>query len=99
MFESKEKKALKKAQKEQAITEALMQQYGLSEVDAKDKEILLKVVNNLTGMGLMKAGIALSFGKAADQVTIGYLAAMVEQNFIIIRQLDKLRKAMEDKSE
>jgi DNA-directed RNA polymerase specialized sigma54-like protein len=97
MFESKEKKALKKAQKEQAITEALMQQYGLSEVDVKDKEMLLKVVNSLRSMGLMKAGIALSFGKAADQVTIGYLSALVEQNFIIIRQLDKIRKSLEEK--
>lgn len=97
MFGSKEKKELKKAQKEQALVESLMQQYGLSEIDAKDKELLLKVMNDLRSMGLMKAGIALSFGKAADQVTIGYLSALVEQNFIIIRQLDKIRKSLEEK--
>ncbi len=88
--ESKEEKAEKK-QKE------ILAKYNLTELnDPADVESVKKIVEELTGRGLMEFGAMLS-GSEKDllKVQMGYQRAMVEQNFIIIRQLDRLIKAIE----
>ncbi len=75
--------------------ENLLDKYGLENVNVKDAESIQKILSDLKGSGAMKTGIALSFGKAEEQVKIAYLSALVEQNWIIIRQLDRLTKALD----
>lgn len=91
MFGSKETKEEKNTRQ----TAELMARYGLDTISEKDRQSIQNIINDLAGSGLMKAGVALSFGKAEDQLKIGYLSALVEQNWIIIRQLDRLNKALE----
>ena len=85
----KETKEEKQARKEQE----LLEKYGLQELsDPQDVASVRKIAQELTGTGLMETGMALSMGSGADQVKVSYLRALVEQNFIIIRQLDRISK-------
>lgn len=85
-----------KEEKEARQIADLMAKYGLEDLaDPRDKEAVRKIASDLAGSGLMKAGVALSFGKAEDQLKIGYLSALVEQNWIMIRQLDKIASLLD----
>lgn len=83
--ESKEEKQAKKA-------EALLEKYGLQNLsDPQDLVSVKKITNELAGSGFGEAGLKLSMGtKTEDLLKVSYLGAIVEQNWIIIRQLDKL---------
>lgn len=74
----------------------LLEKYGLTSIDRRDINSVRKIINDLMGSGLMKTGMALSFAKAKEQVKVACLSAIVEQNWIIIRQLDRLNKHFED---
>ena len=90
------KSADEKAQAAQDKEQALLEKYGLENMgDAKDAEAVRKIAAELAGSGLMETGMKLSMAKAEVQLPISYQRAMVEQNFIIIRQLDKLAKLLE----
>ena len=65
-------------------------------MNEKDLESVKKIVSDLFGNGLLKAGMALSFAKAEEQAKVTYLSALVEQNWIIIRQLDRISKCLSD---
>ena len=92
LFKSAEEKAQIAQDKEQA----LLEKYGLENMgNAKDAAAVRKIAQELTGSGLMEAGLKISMAKAEVQLPISYQRAMVEQNFIIIRQLDKLAKLLE----
>lgn len=75
--------------------ENLLEKYGLENVNRQDAESIQKILNELKGTGLMKTGMALSFGKAEEQVKVSCLSALIEQNWIIIRQLDRLNKLLD----
>ncbi|MDD2952513.1 MAG: hypothetical protein PHC95_05035 [Parabacteroides sp.] len=85
--ESKEEKTARE-------TNELMNRYGLETLSESDKASIRKIIADLSGLGLMKAGILLG-GKAEDTAKLGYLSALVEQNWIIIRQLDQLNKKLD----
>lgn len=88
LFGSKEDKAAQAAEKEKA----LLQKYGVEMLyDTQAAECLKKIAAELAGTGLMETGMKLSMGaKVEDQLTVQYLRAIVEQNFLIIRLLDAL---------
>lgn len=50
------------------------------------------IMADLAGNRLLKAGMALSFDKAEEQAKVTYLSALVEQNWINIKQQDELIK-------
>ena len=76
----------KKAQKAQA----LMAKYGLEDLsDPRDLEAVKSITLELAGTKLMETGTLLS-GSSEDVVKMALLRAITEQNWIIIRQLDKL---------
>lgn len=87
----KETKEEKQKRKEQEI----LDRYGLSNVDQKDIASIKNIISDLAGNGLIKTGMALSFAKAEEQAKISYLSALVEQNWIIIRQLDRISKKLD----
>ncbi|GAE32832.1 hypothetical protein [Halalkalibacter hemicellulosilyticus] len=73
-----------------------MDKYQLEDLDEKDLAVLSRVANDLAGNGLFKAGMALSFAKAEEQAKVTYLSAIVEQNWMMIRQLSRLNKNIEE---
>lgn len=84
-----------KEEKEARQVAELMQKYGLETLNPKDTESIRRIMSNLAGTGLMKTGLALSGAKAEEQVKIGYLSAIFEQNWIMIRQLDRIAAALD----
>lgn len=87
LFKSEEEKAAIQAEKEQR----LLERYGLENMrDKNDIASVKKIINELAGSGLMEAGMKLSFAKPEVQLPVSYQRTMLEQNFIMIRQLDKI---------
>ena len=84
-----------KEEKQQEQLDKLMEKYNLYELDTKDLETVKNIANDLAGNGLLKAGMALSFTNGADQAKVTYLSALVEQNWLIINQLNRLNKNIE----
>lgn len=83
-------------EKQNELLEKFMQRYQLEELDEKDLVILKRIATDLAGNGLLKAGMALSFAKAEEQAKVTYLSALVEQNWMIVRQLSRLNKNIEE---
>lgn len=78
----------------QAEKEArLMARYRLEEIsNPDDVESVKTIAQELLGTGLLELGTKISFGKEEEKVMMSYLRAIVEQNFIMIRQLDRIAK-------
>lgn len=91
LFGNKESKEEKKARKEAE----LLAKFGLEDLTGKDLESVKTIVNELAGTKLMETGLALSGVKAAEQIKMSNLSALVEQNWIIIRQLNELNKKLD----
>ena len=79
--------------------EKYMEHYGLYSLDAEDLNTVRRIAQDLAGNGLIKAGMALSFAKAEEQAKVSYLSALVEQNWLIINQLNRINKQLEKKRE
>ena len=90
LFGSKEDKGLKQQEKIQKM----LSKYGLQSLsDPQDIESVQNIVTELAGTGMMEFGQMLAPDeKTLNQLQVYYLRALVEQNFIIIRQLDRLSK-------
>ncbi len=83
--ETKEEKQARKVQE-------LLEKYGLQDLsDPRDLESVKRISESLYGNKLIELGTALS-GSGEDSAKLAYLSALVEQNWIIIRQLDQLHK-------
>ena len=79
-----------KEEKQARKTRELMERYGLEELtDPRDQQAVKTIASELAGTGLMDLGITLT-GKAEDITKIHLLRTLVEQNWIIIRQLDRI---------
>lgn len=88
--ESKEEKKERKAQE-------MLSKYGLDCLsDPKDLEAVKNIQYSLMGNKMIELGAALQ-GNGADAAKMSYLNAIMQQNYIIIRQLDRIAKAPEDK--
>ncbi|MCZ0702020.1 hypothetical protein J2T56_003125 [Natronobacillus azotifigens] len=85
----------KKMTKDEKQMQKFMEKYQLEDLDEKDLQVLKRVANDLVGNGLFKMGMALSFAKAEEQAKVTYLSAIVEQNWMMIRQLGRLNKNIE----
>lgn len=85
---NKDSKEDKQAQKMQA----LMDKYGLENVsDPITAQALKNIATTMTTSNMFSISAGLT-GKAEDMAKIDCLRAIIEQNFIIIRQLDKLSR-------
>lgn len=93
LFKSEEQKAADAAAKEQK----LLEKYGLETLgDSKDAKSVKKIINEMFGTGLMETGMTLNLkAKPEEKLQVYYQRAIMEQNFIIIRQLDKIAKLLD----
>lgn len=91
LFKSANEKERERQEKEQQM----MDKYGLSSLtDPEDIASVRKIIQELSGTGMMELGVTLGGGSEKDiaKIQMYYLRAIMEQNFILIRQLDKLTK-------
>lgn len=94
LFKSAEEKADEQAKKERK----LLKKYGLESLsDPQDLESVKKIAQELLGTGLSEAGLKLSMTKPEITVPISYQRAIMEQNFIMIRQLDRIAQLLSEK--
>lgn len=94
LFKSAEEKADEQAKKERK----LLKKYGVDELsDPRDLESVKKIASELIGSGLQEAGLKISMAKPEFLLPITYQRAIMEQNFIMIRQLDRIAKLLEEK--
>lgn len=85
MFGNKEDK---KAMKEQE----LLEKFGLENLsDPIDAAAVRRIATQITANNLQLVGSALR-GKTEEVAMISLLQSLIEQNWIIIRQLDKLNQ-------
>lgn len=83
------------ADKQSKEMQKFMDKYQLEDLDPKDLVVLKRIADDLAGNAYFKAGMALSFAKAEEQAKVTYLSALVEQNWMIIRQLSRLNNTLE----
>lgn len=82
------------AKQEQKV-QMMLQRYGLQGLsDPRDIQAVRNIATSLSGNKLIEVGTLLQ-GNGVDPAKLSYLNAIMEQNFIIIRQLDKLTKLLE----
>lgn len=91
LFGNKETKEDKKAAKMQELAA----KYHLVDINPKDLEAIRNINYELMGTGLMEFGTLLT-GKAEDNVKIAYLNTLIQQNWIMIRQLDEISKKLDN---
>lgn len=81
------------AQEEEKL-QALLEKYGVDDLrDPRDLEAVTNIASNMMSSNLMTVGMALK-GKSEVIAQVGFLRTMVEQNFIMIRQLDKISRQL-----
>lgn len=84
------------AKREQKAQE-LLNKYGLQELtDPRDLEAVRQISYDLMGNKMIELGTVLQ-GNGADVAKMTYLSAIMQQNFIMIRQLDRLNRNLEGK--
>jgi hypothetical protein len=87
-----------KEQKLERKKQAILDKYGVGDLsDPQDVASVNLIANELVGNNMIELGTALS-GNGVDVAELSYLRAIVEQNFMIIRQLDRLNKNIETDS-
>ena len=91
LFGKKESKEEKKARKEAE----LLAKFGLEDLTGKDLESVKTIVSELAGNKFLEAGAVLTGAKSDDIVKVTNLTAIVEQNWIIIRQLNEINKKLD----
>ena len=102
LFGNEEKKQAKEQAKldAQAAKElALLQKYGVDNLkNPEDIASVRKIAQEMAGSGMMEAGVKLSnLTKPEVHLPISYQRTLIEQNFILIRQLDELLTLLKEK--
>lgn len=89
LFKSEEEKQAKKEEKMHQI----MAKYELNELEDKYKNAVKNINSELAGTGAMEFGNMISFDeKTAARLNTYYMNALIQQNWIIIRQLNEINK-------
>ena len=80
----------------------LLEKFGLNLDSYSDEQIRLKnteniknIATDLTGNTAGKIGVAFSMAKVEEQLKISYLSALVEQNWILMRQNEAMLRVLE----
>ena len=68
--------------------------HNLDSLDEKDALSAKRIAIGLMGNGLIEWGTIFS-GSAEDTAKLSYLSAIVEQNWMVINQLDRLNKKID----
>ncbi len=92
MFGNKEKKE----EKHQKKLEEVMKKYRLDEVSPEYAEAVRDINLRLSGTGLIDFGTFIGGNqKGIDPLILAYFETLIEQNWIMIRQLDKIASKLD----
>ena len=92
LFKSAEDKAAEQARKEKE----LLEKYGIGNLtNPDDLASMKKIATELAGSGLAELGMKISMKSPEVMLPISYQRTIMEQNFIIIRQLDRIAKLLD----
>lgn len=85
----------KEEKKEEKIA-AKLEKFGLNDLsDPDSREMTKKILDSLVGTFAMETGMTLTIGKnPEDLLPVYYQRALMEQNWIIIKQLDQISLLM-----
>jgi hypothetical protein len=84
-----------KEEKRERKVNDMLQKYGLEDLsDPRDVQAVKNIQLALMGNKMIELGAALA-GSGADSAKLSYLDAIMQQNYIIIRQLDKIAKLLD----
>lgn len=82
-------------EKQEQKAQALLRKYGLENLsDPRDLQAVRTISLELMGNSMINLG-ALLQGNSVDSAKMSMLNAIMQQNFIMIRQLDRIAKALE----
>lgn len=70
--------------------------YHLDDLDPRDLENVKSIACDLMGNSLAALGATMT-GKGEDGAKLTYLSALVQQNWLIINQLNRISKQLENK--
>lgn len=96
-----ERRAVQNSPEGQEQLKEILNKYGLN-LEAYSEQDLIrlnandiqKIYKGLKGNKLLEAGIVLSFAKSEEIAKVSYLSAIVDQNWIMIRQNEAILKAL-----
>lgn len=83
----------KKEEKQKRKMQETLNKYELNNLDPKYANAVNNISLALAGNNLIELGSTLGM-TSAENLTTSYLKAIVEQNFIMIRQLDEISKKL-----
>jgi len=84
-----------KEDKQERKTQELLSKYGLSNLSVNYADAVKSISTELAGTGAIEVGSLLSGMKSEEILKTSYLNALVQQNWIIIRQLDEISKKLD----
>lgn len=96
-FKSKEERQNKKQEKRDAEINAFLSYYNLGDIDERDHENLLDIFRDSRALGLKDFSNILSGSEKSllEQIATTNMISK-DQNFLIIKQLDRLNKNLEN---
>ena len=75
----------------------LLNKYGLNTLrDPGALKAVKKIAQEMVGSGTMELGLKLKFAKPEYLLPVIYQRTIVEQNFLMIRQLDQIAQILKD---
>ena len=92
LFGSKDKETKEEKQQRKALE--TMTRFSLQDLPAEYQDAVKNIALELSGNSMMETGAFLSGMKTEDTLKISYEKAIMQQNFIIIRQLNELISLM-----
>lgn len=96
LFKSKEEKDLEKQEKEKEKIEKFLDHYNLDDIDERDRANILDLARQDKALSFLDAGTFLSGDEKDFLQQIAYQQQLIrDQNFLMIKQLDRLNKSLE----
>lgn len=96
LFKSKDEKEQAKQQKNEERIARFLSYYNLDAIDERDKSNILDMARQDTSLKFIDAGTFLSGNEKDFLQQIAYQQQLMrDQNFLIIKQLDRLNKNLE----
>lgn len=96
LFKSKEEKDLEKQAKEKEKIDKFSHYYNLDDIDERDRANILDMAGYDKALGLMDFGNFLAADEKDLLQQITYQQQLIrDQNFLMIKQLDRLNKNLE----
>ena len=70
-------------------------EYDSNRIKTENLKNIKQIARDIVGNSWFKAGMAFSFASADKQATVGYLSAIFNQNWILIRQNELIIRLLE----